>query len=198
MLCSYELEQLHWFEFGDSDISFFNKTVNRAEDRIFTTAVSLNALINTWTLTKEKQLIWEKETPDFVRNTVEKLAMWLDRNVLSDKYKPWNSFFSGSGKSVKSLPFFYPANRREYFNGTTFSDKKFPSDVKNIIGMNGYVKRTEYDAMLKQPHFGMMTPLTFDGYNSEAGGYFPFWSCDSYTYAVSLLALSQYENISNK
>lgn len=97
--------------------------------------------------------------------------------------------------SFQSMPFFYPANRREYFNGTTFSDKKFPPTAKNIIGMQGYVSVAEYSAMLKQPHFGMMTPMTFDGYNREAGSYFPFWSCDSYTYAVSMLAIAQYDNI---
>lgn len=180
---------------GDNDYDLFNKSVNRAEDRIFSTAVSINALINTWTLWQNNTLIWEKGTPDSVLGTVEGLVKWLKANVLSDQFKPWNTFFSGSGKGVKSMPFFYPANRREYFNGTTFSDKKFPTDFRNIIGMKGVVSHEEYDTMLKEPHFGMMTPMTFDGYNSEKDMFFPFWSCDAYTYAVSVLALSQYENI---
>lgn len=47
--------------------------------------------------------------------------------------------------------------------------------------------------MLKQKHFNVMTPVDFRGYNSEMG--FPFWSSEAYTYAVSLLALAQYNNL---
>jgi hypothetical protein len=47
--------------------------------------------------------------------------------------------------------------------------------------------------MLKQKHFNVLTPIDFKGYNVEIG--FPFWSSEPYTYAVSLLALSQYNNL---
>ena len=93
------------------------------------------------------------------------------------------------------MPFFFPANRREYFNGTTFSDDKFPSSPKNILGMKGVVTADEYNALLKKPHFGRFTEMTFNGYNSEAGGFFPFWSSDPYTYATTLVSLAQYANI---
>ena len=93
------------------------------------------------------------------------------------------------------MPFSYPANRLEYFNGTHFTDDKYPSTLENIIGFQGHVTPDEYAAMLKRPHFGTMTPMTFNGYNSEPGGFFPFWSCDAYSYSVTMLALAQYENI---
>ncbi|KAL4240066.1 hypothetical protein ACF0H5_000860 [Mactra antiquata] len=180
---------------GDKDFDLFNRSENKAEDRIFTTAVSVNALINVWTVWNDESLLWQSDTPDHIKETISEMVKWINENVLSERYKPWNTFFSGSGKGLKSMPFFYPANRLEYFNGTSFPDTTFPDSLKNIVGMRGYVTSDEFAAMLEKPHFGMRTPETFDGYNSEPGGYFPFWSCDSYTYAVSLLALSQYENI---
>ena len=63
------------------------------------------------------------------------------------------------------------------------------------MGMQGHVTSQEYAAMLKQPHFGMKTPMTFDGFNSEAGDFFPFWSSDAFTYALTMVSLAQYENI---
>ncbi|XP_052820625.1 uncharacterized protein LOC128246452 [Mya arenaria] len=182
---------------GNNDFDLFNRSVNRAEDRIFSTAVSANALISTYTIWSNGSLLWTSDTPTTVHDRVHCLIQWLSNNVLSTKYKPWNAFFSGSGKGRKSLPFFYPANRMEYFNGTKFTDKTFPTDIHNIIGMQRVVSPSLYDAMLKQPHFGQMTPMTFDGYNSEPGMFFPFWSSEAFTYATSLVAISHYDNIAN-
>ena len=50
--------------------------------------------------------------------------------------------------------------------------------------------------LLKQKHFGHLTPLDFHGYNKLTDA-FPFWSSEPYTYSVSLLALAQYNNLSN-
>ncbi|KAH3858411.1 hypothetical protein DPMN_101035 [Dreissena polymorpha] len=97
----------------------------------------------------------------------------------------------------QSMPFFYPANRMEYFNGTKFTDKSFPADIHNIIGMQAVVSTNDYNAMLLQPHFGKVTPTTFNGYNSEPGMFFPFWTSDAYTFATSLVAVSHFENIVN-
>lgn len=183
---------------GDNDIGLFNESIQRAEDRIFSTAMTANALINTWTFWHNGSLLWEDYTPGTVKDAVQRLVTWLEKNSLSGAFKPWNTFFSGSSKGVQSMPFFYPANRREYFNGTTFPDDKFPTDFRNIIGVQGIVSAAEYDAMLKLPHFGRMTPMIFEGYNSEPGEFFPFWSCDAYTYATTLVALSTFDNIANK
>lgn len=180
---------------GNNDVDLFNKTLNRAEDRIFTTAIAMAALINTWTQWNGTQLIWERETRSDVKQLISKGVQWLNTNTFSGKYKAWNSFFSGSGKGLKSMPFIYPANRLEFFNGTHFTDDKYPSGLNHIIGFQGHATPDEYSAMLKRPHFGKMTPMAFDGYNSEAGGFFPFWSSDAYTYSVTLLVLSEYDSI---
>ena len=93
------------------------------------------------------------------------------------------------------MPFEFPANRLEFFNGTKFNDTKYPHGFDHIIGFQGHVTSDVYAAMLKQPRFGKMTKVTFDGYNSDPNGYFPFWSSEPYTYSVTLLVLSQFQNI---
>ncbi|KAK3583466.1 hypothetical protein CHS0354_025598 [Potamilus streckersoni] len=182
---------------GDGDLDLKNVTHKRAEDRIFSTAMAVNSLIYTWTIFdgKDRHLVWDIDTPDRVKTMTARAVDWLNIHTLLGEYKPWNTFFSGSGKGIDSMPFPYPANRREYFNGTTFPDTKFPPIPTFILAMQGYVSDDEYTAMLMQPHFGMMTPLTFNGYNSELGSFFPFWSCDAYTYSAVLVALANYQNI---
>ncbi len=49
--------------------------------------------------------------------------------------------------------------------------------------------------LLEREHQGQKTPLDFKGFNKDN---FPFWSSDPYTYAVSLLALAQYNNLKTK
>lgn len=58
----------------------------------------------------------------------------------------------------------------------------------------GSIDETTYQNLLNKEHFGKMTPIDFQGLNKDN---FPFWSSEPYTYAVSLLALSQYNNLMN-
>ncbi|XP_071109277.1 uncharacterized protein [Haliotis cracherodii] len=181
---------------GDRDMTKDNKTQINGEDRIFTTAMATNALIQTWAVFDETQgkLFWIKETPTSVRETVGKSVQWLINNVLTGQYKPWNAFFSGSSKGHESMPFWYPVNRMEYLNGTKIpNDQHFPSSPW-IAGFKGVVSEDRYLEMCHQYHFGEKTPMTFSGYN-VGSGYFPFWTSDAYTYASTTLAISQYSNI---
>ncbi|XP_046335266.1 uncharacterized protein LOC124117416 isoform X3 [Haliotis rufescens] len=181
---------------GDRDMTKDNKTQINGEDRIFTTAMATNALIQTWAVFDETQgkLFWIKETPTSVRETVGKSVQWLINNVLTGQYKPWNAFFSGSSKGHESMPFWYPVNRMEYLNGTKIpNDQHFPSSPW-IAGFKGVVSEDRYLEMCRQYHFGQKTPMTFSGYN-VGSGYFPFWTSDAYTYASTTLAISQYSNI---
>ena len=69
--------------------------MNHAQDRIFSTAMAVNALLYTW-MKGDTLLV---DTPAAVKETVDKASQWLVENTLSGKYKPWNAVFSGSVKS---------------------------------------------------------------------------------------------------
>ncbi|XP_033764153.1 uncharacterized protein LOC117345236 [Pecten maximus] len=192
--------RIYWDNFlGDGDTNSDNSSVVRAEDRIFTTAMAVNTLLDIWTVYNQTsyQLEWlPSVTPQF-NDTIRRAVAWLTDFSTGSTYKPWNTFFSGSGKSLRSMPFWYPANRIEFMNGTAIDPSVFPHGVEFLIGMSGYVSTDKYNDMLKVPHFGKMTPMGFPGYNdpTQPHGFFPFWSSDSYTYAATLLALSKYTNI---
>ncbi|KAK3105161.1 hypothetical protein FSP39_018512 [Pinctada imbricata] len=182
---------------GNGDFNSRNESEKRPEDRIFTTSMALNTLLNVYTtydVTTRKN-IWIKDTPAIVRQVVKGTVHWLSTNVVSGTYKPWNAFFSGSGKGLESMPFWYPANKVQYLNGTDYRGNTLPHGLF-MIALQGMVAKETYDAMIEEPHFGKPTPRDFSGYNpvNSPQGFFPFWSSDSYTYATTALALSKYLN----
>ena len=82
----------------------------------------------------------------------------------------------------QTLPF-YPQRKLN----STDSHRHFFS------GFEGVVTEKEYQNMLKKKWLGRTTPLDFHGYNSYPD-YWPFWSCESYTYVTSMLALAKFSN----
>jgi hypothetical protein len=184
---------------GLNDTTVFGKPVSNDEDALFTTAQAINILIATWTYQRldNNQLAWKSDTPNYVRDLLDTSVNWLKENVLGTKYKPYNAFFSGSVKGLSTLPFWYPTNFDQFLNGTfvTDEDKLKRDELSDIInGVQGSIDEPSYQAMLTQTHFNYTTPLEFTGYNIK-NNIFPFWSSQPYTYAVSLLALSQFNNL---
>jgi hypothetical protein len=169
------------------------------DDALFSTAQSINILIATWTHQnpKTRRLEWKKHAPFKAKELIKSSVQWLAENVLGRKYKPMNAFFSGSDKGRGETPFSYPSNFMQFLNGTnvTNPDDVSGNDFQHLInGVQGFIDEKTYQKMLAQPHFGDQTPLDFKGYNSGMD-FFPFWSSEAYTYAVSLLALAQFNNL---
>ncbi|KAK3098312.1 hypothetical protein FSP39_018295 [Pinctada imbricata] len=185
---------------GDGDFNSKNVSEIRAEDRIFTTAMAVNALLTTWTVYNDvtKKLEWTSDTHYRVIDTVTRAVHWLNKNVLNPTYRPWNAFFSGSVKGSHTLPFEYPFNRLEFLNGTKIPDHDHFPRGATIIGMQGVQSPAWYKAEIKKTHFGYKVPTEFKGYNTDNAGFFPFWSSVPYTYVSTLLALSKFNNVEQK
>lgn len=190
-------DQIYYDDFlGNGDLTPDNKTLKRAEDRIFTTAMAANALLYTWTSLNNttKRIQWRDNTPDSVRHTVQGCINWLSEHVLGLEFKPWNAFFSGSFKGPTTNPFEYPGNSMETINGTIVPWSQRPDFYTTSYSVRGYMEPAEYEAQLKKNHYNQKAPLDFNGYNAWDGS-FPFWSSPGYTYAISLLVFSRYNNM---
>ena len=73
---------------GDNDTSD-GKPLNSAEDRLFSTAMAMNALLDTWTQNNGScQRKWLANTPSDVQNVVNMAASWLNTFILGNKYLP--------------------------------------------------------------------------------------------------------------
>ena len=185
---------------GLNDTNIFGRQESQNDDAIFSTAQAINILIATWTFQcpKTQSLKWKPKVINQVKQLVVTSVNWLNRNVLCGKFNTLNSFFSGSVKGFSTLPFWYPGNLVQFLNGTNTNPSKITEKEINdvIYAIKGYVNENEYQKRLTQKNFGFNTPLDFHGYNTREN-IFPFWSSTPYTYAVSLLALSQYQNLEN-
>jgi hypothetical protein len=163
-------------------------------DRLFSTSIALNALIDTWTTATPGRRVLKPGIPSVVLSAIKKGVTWLDSWVLNGKYSPENVFFSGSMKSPSfSLPFSYPSNFHMWLNGTPAScsyNVTFNSD--NLISaISGYVQPAEYEKLLHAKCFNQALPTQYPGMNCP-DCYFPYWSAPALTYAAAMGALSKF------
>jgi len=80
-----------------------------------------------------------------------------------------NAFFSGSVKTMYTLPCFYPANVHHYYNGTEFNPnieslKNYTDDMQYSV--DGYISKDNYTKMLDEKWFGYKTPTVAHSYNA--------------------------------
>ena len=185
---------------GDGDIDENGDPLHRGEDRIFSTSMAANSLMYTWSVydRKTKSLTWKPKVPASVVTTVEGCVRWLILHATDADFKPWNAFFSSGRKGLHNLPFWYPANRFQFINGTHLpqpeSREKLPDDMF-FAAMQGFVDRVDYEKMLKENHFGWQTPTEFPGYNAPGWNSFAIWSSEAYSYAAALLAVSLFDRL---
>uniref|UniRef100_A0A0B7B987 Uncharacterized protein n=1 Tax=Arion vulgaris TaxID=1028688 RepID=A0A0B7B987_9EUPU len=179
---------------GNGELTKDNKPIYRAEDRIFTTAMAANALMYTWlsfdTLSRKSH--WKTGTPKSVKNIVNGCVLWLVKNTLEGKFKPWNALATTQNKGRDTMAFLYPSN---HFIEIPQLQIQFIANVRLIAGVQGYIPKNEYEDMLNKNQFGKPTPIVFKGYNHPDFGDKLILSSDPYTYTITLLALSRYQEI---
>ena len=193
---------IHFDDFlGDGDVSENGDPLLRGEDRIFSTSMAANALIYTWSVFDQNtsSLKWKSNVPESVVRTVEGCIRWLVLHATDSDFKPWNAFFSSGRKGLKNLPFWYPANRFQFINGTHVTSPETLAELPRdmfFAAMQGFVPGDQYEAMLNRSHFGVKTPTTFLGYNAAGWNSFAIWSSEAYSYAAALLAVSLFDGLS--
>eukprot|EP00762_Andalucia_godoyi_P005766 ANDGO_06392.mRNA.1 hypothetical protein len=157
------------------------------DDRLFSSALALSALIDSWAVSDASL---RSDTPEVVVQMINQSAFFIQESVLSGSLKLENAFFSGSAKGMSSLPFWYPMTYSAYLNGTHISPEDISSITDELVcAVDSFVSWTDYSALLSKEWFGQPVPSAFPGYNSDS---FPFWSSPVLTEAISLMALSKY------
>jgi hypothetical protein len=169
---------------------------SRGEDRMFSTSLAVNAILDLNTLkTSKNGRMWRPDVPMSVRSLMADAAEYIYENVGHSQMCE-NAFFSGSVKIFPAnLPFFYPATYSAYVNGTKVDPQHSNSTSVNsqlVYTMNGFMDGESYERLTNESWFGMPTPKTFGGYNSNQGMTFPFWSSPALTYSMCVNALSKF------
>ena len=191
----------HWDGFlGKNDTDKNGNPLHHCDDRLYTTAMSLNALVDTWTEptpcrnNKGECLRWSIDTPPSVQAAVERGVEYVSVASLNGTRQD-NAFFSGSVKGPDSQWFWFPANHLMFVNGTKILPPYTFDDIEpsSVLSMKGVLSADEYEKMVANPIFGEPTPVVFNGYNN--GSWFPYWSSDAITTASSLAILTKADAI---
>eukprot|EP01104_Vermistella_antarctica_P004145 TRINITY_DN14651_c0_g1_i2.p1 TRINITY_DN14651_c0_g1~~TRINITY_DN14651_c0_g1_i2.p1 ORF type:complete len:408 (+),score=74.73 TRINITY_DN14651_c0_g1_i2:186-1409(+) len=193
---------VYWDDFLGNNDTKDGATINNAEDRLFSTAVALSALIDIWTMLEngtsanQSQRCWQAGVPSEVKSMTNASITWLSNEILADNYLPENAFFSGSMKGMAEFPFIFPANRFGSLNASEptpnpYKDPSPPGD-RGIVLVEGIMDEAAYASMLNGTIFGFEVPVDFPGYNSGGGFPFPYWSAPVLTYAVTMNLFAKY------
>ena len=183
-----------WDDFlGKADTDARGRPQPGHEDRYFTTAVALEALLGTWTLRDASphglRRAWLPDTPPAVRSAVAGAVDWVLRHYRTAPAH--NCFYSGSVKGNNgTLPFYYPANVRERPRDGAPVNCSGPAPTADMLfAVRGLIPEAQYEALLSGSCFGHHVPRAFEGFDRVV---FPFWSAPVLTKAVALSALSKY------
>ena len=163
----FSSETVYWDDFlGNGDIK------PRYEDRVFSTAMAFNALINTWTenqvmdMSNSKRLRYKFDVPQIVVDTIQKAAAFLTSKE-ADRMPQENAFFSASVKNMSSLPFFGVTNYRKSVDGLhslECTDSLYKG-VHYVFGVKGLMSEIEYEQQSNASCFNMSTANPDVDYN---------------------------------
>jgi hypothetical protein len=201
----------YWDDFlGNGDKNKDGSVHRRYEDRVFSTAMTVNALIDIWSVKSRpekngrSQLKWEKDTPMRVRNTIATAVSWLVSEAQS--YPKDNAFFSGSIKLGAATPLYFPHNSFRWMNGTSAGQCSNYSNSLElgadgifnlVVSMTGVISESEYlEKIDRQTCFGQKVPKALFELDLNCDGcVFPYWSSPVLTEAMELLALVKYQSL---
>jgi hypothetical protein len=170
--------------------------VPKYEDRVFSTGMAFNALINTWTRKSVKNdkviLRYTTKVPFDVVSVIERSARFLLSEEADDLPQD-NAFFSASVKSGKVLPFYSVTNYRTSPDGTRTleCDGDLFKGFNVVFGVRGVMDEREYLQREQAGCFNTSTTNPDVDYNSP-DSVFPYWSAPSYTLSTRLLAIVNY------
>ena len=182
---------------GQADTDFENHSMPSADDRFYSTAAALNALLDIYTTESDdgKRLRWAADVPADARSLIVQATNWiLDHYKLPDTTY-FNCFFSGSVKSSHTLPFFFPTNRIINMNNeTAYTCDKFQphGNLQNwmLFGVQGTIPESDYQRLVKEGCAGLPSLVDFTGYNFDDSPW-PFWSAPVLSKAWAMLALAK-------
>eukprot|EP00742_Colponemidia_sp_Colp-10_P006691 GILJ01007172.1.p1 GENE.GILJ01007172.1~~GILJ01007172.1.p1 ORF type:complete len:666 (+),score=82.46 GILJ01007172.1:34-2031(+) len=169
------------------------------DDRFFSTAMAVNALLDIWTATVpcthspfkcKMRRTWDKGASETIRNIVERGVLWL--STVFKHTSRQNAFFSGSVKSDRGEPFIFPSNYMQTLSGDKLdcnSSLSNPSRV--VIGVSGMIARDDYSLLLNSTCFGKSVPTVDPGFNCPSCTA-PYWSSETLADAAALLALTKW------
>ena len=157
---------VYWDDFlGNGDLS------PNFEDRVFSSSMAFNALVNTWTegyraSDGSKRLRYSSDISPLLATTIERAAQFL-LSKETDALPQENAFFSASVKDQNSLPFYGVTNYRKSVDGMhslECTDNLYQG-INYVFGVKGLMSEDDYSQQLKAGCFNTSTANPDVDYN---------------------------------
>ncbi|EFA83189.1 hypothetical protein PPL_03979 [Heterostelium album PN500] len=185
---------VYWEDFLGNADTLQGVKKEYGEDRFYSSALALNVLIDTWTITCGDTVNrrWRDNTPQPVKSAVNNGISYIVENIFDNPTQTFNAFFDMGERGPSTQATSYPIN---YCYDKIGVECKFsPSNPEGVVGaVSGVIPDNQYQEMLKMKWANNTVPTTWSG--SFNGSSLVFWSSQPLTYSVSLLALSKSLNI---
>lgn|GEM_PF-4501473 len=160
--------------------TFWPGSSDMLDDRLYSTALALNALLDIWTgahLARPGGRAWRADTPSEVKSAVQRGMGWLCHQLRSGSPSWDNACFSGSIKGIDTVPFLFPMNVAEKY------------DDLRIHGVRGVMPAEEYSRQWARCQAASEARL------GERNSVYTYWSSPTVTKALCLLACAKYRTM---
>lgn len=150
------------------------------DDRLYSTALALNALLDIWTVSNDQQpdrRDWRTDTPPEIRKAVRRSLTWLYTRLNSASPSWENACFSGSIKGIDTVPFLFPMNVAENY------------DNLRIHGVRGILPEEEFRRQWIRCQAAAEQQL------GERTCIYTYWTSPTVTKALCLLTFAKYRTL---
>ena len=158
---------------------------NYHDDRLDTTALNVNSLLDIWTVKlANNQLKWNSNTPNIVKSIISQSINYLSLNALSTDDIRDNAVFSG-GSPLSATEYYF--NYDYFIDGSKYNVGDEP-DNRRVLGVSGVVNNSTYNDWL----ILNQNKLKFNSFNYSQ---IIYWDSYAVTDSLIILALSKYQNL---
>jgi hypothetical protein len=157
---------------------FWPGTLPTGDERPYSTALALNALLDIWTIPDgphADRFHWAPDTPPEVKAAVIQGSRWLYRQLTSFSPSWDNACFSGSIKGIDTVPFLFPMNVSEQYGNL------------RIHGVRGIMPDAEFQRVWARCQAMASRQL---GLRTKT---FTYWTSPTVTKALCLLTFAKYQ-----
>jgi len=180
-----------WLGMGDDHPS--------PDDRLFVTGIALGTIVDIWSVGNYRNgtkcvYKWDPKAPQAAKDLATKAANFLQAEIFGNKYRKDNCATDEDAKTPYLIPHTFPANVNVRVNGSKVNPSTSPStmlgDIDLVSAVQGIIDEKTYQALLKQPRFGIpFSQTAYLGMNAEP---FACWNIPAATYLVTMIGMAKY------
>ncbi|KAN0025338.1 hypothetical protein ACTFIU_003599 [Dictyostelium citrinum] len=200
LIINNEKNEYYWEDYlGNNDYNKNFEQIKYGEDRFFSTSLSIDTLLNIWTIKNKMdgKINYQLNINKDITKIIKKSSKYILNNILLEENedKLSNVFFSSltKGPHTKNINFPFNVHIDASTGKTCKIDEieKLNNEKKLIVMVSGNIDEIEYQKIIDEKNNSFIT--------SWSGNFndFPFlmWNSKIFTKSISLLVLTKFKSL---